>query len=160
MDKKHVAYIATVVLGLLVLGAALWMDDAALDDIDAPNKGSVSTLGPSLVSTRPVLSGTSSATVLISRARRSLYVFDKDAKPGVSACYGECEKKWPPFIVGPGNFADPAVPGNFGTIVRADGRVQMTYNGKPLYYYAEDVLPGEMKGDGANGVWHLIKITQ
>src|SRR5439155_1061501 len=35
---------------------------------------------------------------------------------------------------------------------------QVTINGYPIYYYAEDMAPGQVKGNGADGTWHVIKI--
>ena len=38
---------------------------------------------------------------------------------------------------------------------RPDATVQVSYNGKPLYYYSGDAEPGETNGDGVGDVWHL-----
>jgi hypothetical protein len=43
-------------------------------------------------------------------------------------------------------------------ITRAGGIKQVTINGYPVYYYAEDMAPGQAKGNGEGGVWHVIKI--
>jgi len=43
-------------------------------------------------------------------------------------------------------------------ITRAGGVKQVTLNGYPLYYYAGDMAPGQAKGNGEGGVWHVIKI--
>jgi predicted lipoprotein with Yx(FWY)xxD motif len=34
---------------------------------------------------------------------------------------------------------------------------QWTYRGKPLYTYSKDA-PGETKGDGVEGKWHLLTV--
>jgi predicted lipoprotein with Yx(FWY)xxD motif len=49
-----------------------------------------------------------------------------------------------------------------GTIQRNNGGVQSnqaTYNGWPLYFYAEDTAPGQTNGQGINSfnnLWYLI----
>jgi len=43
-----------------------------------------------------------------------------------------------------------------GTITRADGTVQVTYNGWPLYYYASDKASGDVMGEGVGNVWYVI----
>lgn len=84
---------------------------------------------------------------------RALYIFDKD-KPGVSDCTGDCLLKWLPYTT----ISPPSdLPANIGTIQQKDGIYQYTYKDMPLYYYTGDTEPGDTKGDGVNGVWHLVK---
>ncbi|MGH8849358.1 MAG: COG4315 family predicted lipoprotein, partial [Casimicrobiaceae bacterium] len=40
---------------------------------------------------------------------------------------------------------------------RDDGSKQWAYDGKPLYHWSKDKKPGDMTGDGFNGVWHAVK---
>ena len=41
-------------------------------------------------------------------------------------------------------------------VARSDGTLQWAYDGKPTYFYAGDAVAGDMSGDGAGGVWHVI----
>ena len=41
-------------------------------------------------------------------------------------------------------------------MVRIIDLSQEIYEGMPLYFYFEDVAPGEAKGDGLGDVWHVI----
>jgi predicted lipoprotein with Yx(FWY)xxD motif len=43
------------------------------------------------------------------------------------------------------------------TSKQANGSSQVTYGGKPLYYFAGDKAPGDTKGQGLNGVWWVVK---
>ena len=78
-----------------------------------------------------------------------------------SACDGLCALNWQPVLTD----GQPAAGPNFdhhalGTIVRADGTQQVTYNGKPLYLFSGDAyingLPygtARIGGDGASTPW-------
>jgi predicted lipoprotein with Yx(FWY)xxD motif len=87
---------------------------------------------------------------------RTLYRFDKDKnKPSASNCNADCTKAWPPFVV-----ADPAKvelggvdQKLVGTVKRADGTVQLTLNGWPLYRSTKDSKAGDFNGQGINGTW-------
>lgn len=83
----------------------------------------------------------------------TLYVFDNDTK-GVSNCNGSCASLWPPYLE---SSQMSSMPSNINTIKRADGKMQYAYNGMPLYYYANDKVPGDTTGDGVGGTWHLVK---
>ncbi|GAC13198.1 di-heme oxidoredictase family protein [Aliiglaciecola lipolytica] len=84
----------------------------------------------------------------------SLYVFDNDiGQDGQSVCYDGCAANWPPLLV-----QDNQVSGINGlsTIDRNDGGMQVTFEGRPLYLFANDLNPGDTNGDGVGGVWHLV----
>jgi predicted lipoprotein with Yx(FWY)xxD motif len=94
---------------------------------------------------------------MVDGSGRTLYVFSLDA-PGTSRCVGACARTWPPARSlggkpqpGPG-VASPAV----GNIQRPDASEQMTFNGRPLYYYSGDTSPGQSNGHGRSefgGAW-------
>ena len=82
----------------------------------------------------------------------TLYTYDEDM-PGKSNCSGFCAVAWPPVIAT--KTAKPI--GGFTTITRDNGTRQWAYQGKPLYGYFGDATPGEVRGDGVDGVWHVAK---
>jgi predicted lipoprotein with Yx(FWY)xxD motif len=43
-----------------------------------------------------------------------------------------------------------------GSVARTDGSEQVTYNGWPLYYFANDAAPGDTNGQGVNEVWYVL----
>jgi predicted lipoprotein with Yx(FWY)xxD motif len=97
---------------------------------------------------------------LVSFDGMSVYTFDKDtAGTTTSACTGDCLKSWPVVPVGAKDalVAGKGVTGKLATIAGADGKLQLTYNGWPLYYFAKDTEPKDTMGDGVGGVWHLAK---
>lgn len=77
--------------------------------------------------------------ILFDGGNRALYVFTRDRPHGASRCYGDCAAAWPPLyakgalIAGPG--AKRAL---MGTVRRRDGRLQVTYGGRPVYRYAHE----------------------
>jgi predicted lipoprotein with Yx(FWY)xxD motif len=104
---------------------------------------------------------TSAGTVLASSKGLTLYYYTKD-KPGsgMSVCTGACAKAWPPLMAPVKAPAGVKLPGKIGMITRADGTKQVTINGYPVYYYAGDMAPGQVKGNGEGGTWHVIKVKK
>jgi predicted lipoprotein with Yx(FWY)xxD motif len=95
---------------------------------------------------------TSKGRVLTNAAGHTLYWFAKDTM-NKSNCTGSCAQYWPPVI---GRASGPSLPHGFGTIKRADGQLQVTYDGHPLYTYAGDTMARQTKGNGLNisgGLW-------
>jgi len=93
------------------------------------------------------------ATVLTNTQGFTLYMFAPDTGTA-SKCNGSCAQIWPP-VTSPVT-AGPGITGTLGTIMRADGATQATYDGHPLYTYAGDTQPGQAKGNGIKGVWHEV----
>ena len=81
---------------------------------------------------------------------RTVYTFDKD-ELNRSNCAGGCLAAWPAFVAKAGATAH----GDFG-LIEANGAMQWTVKGKPLYYFAGDAKPGERNGDGSGGTWHVV----
>lgn len=91
---------------------------------------------------------------------RTVYRFDNDTnQPPKSTCDGQCLAAWPPLLTdGTATVVSAEIDSaKVGTLTRADGSVQVTLNGWPLYLFAQDKSPGDIKGEGAaNGKWHVI----
>jgi predicted lipoprotein with Yx(FWY)xxD motif len=86
----------------------------------------------------------------------TLYWYAKDMQHGPSTCAGACLSAWPAVAGTPVAAMGVTFAGKLGSVKDANGTVQATYNGYPLYTYAEDMTPGETSGNGAGGVWHVI----
>ncbi|MEO8397421.1 MAG: hypothetical protein ABI700_30775, partial [Chloroflexota bacterium] len=87
----------------------------------------------------------------------TLYTFDHDALD-TSNCTDKCATAWPPLLVDSADAltADEAIPGDWGTITRADNTIQVTYNGQPLYYWFKDANPGDTTGQGVGNSWWIV----
>lgn len=101
---------------------------------------------------------TSIGPVLADSKGFTLYWYSKDTRM-TSACTGGCATAWPPVIGKPVAAMGVRLTGKFGTITRAGGMVQATYKGHPLYTYAGDTAPGQVKGNGLGGVWHALRVN-
>jgi predicted lipoprotein with Yx(FWY)xxD motif len=109
----------------------------------------VSPLVPSLAMAQSVAENDGRIT---DASGRSLYTFDKDSS-GKSNCVGACATSWPPFLAQAGAQAA----GDYSLVAREDGSMQWALKSKPLYYFAGDAAPGDVRGDGQGGVWHAVR---
>lgn len=97
-------------------------------------------------------------TVLATGSGMTLYYYKSDPVPN-SACTGDCAKNWPPLLSNGGNIITTV---NFPaqlTIQKTANGNQIEYDGHPLYTYAGDMAPGQIKGQGAANVWYVISIS-
>jgi predicted lipoprotein with Yx(FWY)xxD motif len=89
----------------------------------------------------------------------TVYTFSRDmAGSGTSQCNGGCAATWPPLTVAAGAVptGGSGVAGRIATITRSGGGgLQVTYNGKPLYFFANDKAPGDTNGNYPG--WSLVK---
>jgi predicted lipoprotein with Yx(FWY)xxD motif len=96
--------------------------------------------------------------VIADKRGEAFYLFDRETR-GRSRCYGECAVAWPPLLTtgkpraGKGADADL-----LGTTRRRNGKLQVTYNGHPLYYYKDDE-PGRIlchNVEEFGGLWLVV----
>jgi predicted lipoprotein with Yx(FWY)xxD motif len=93
---------------------------------------------------------------LVDAKGMTLYIYTKDTA-GVSNCSGGCAANWPPLLTTSTPSAGKGVDDSkLGTITRADGSKQVTYNNQPLYYYIGDNNPGDTSGQGIGNVWYVL----
>ena len=151
------AGLAAVVLAL----AACASSSSSSSSPAAQNSTPAAAAGsPAAASGNMVLSRTINGTTVLTNSKGlTLYSFGPDTST-TSNCNGSCATYWPP-VKGPVT-AGPGVTGTLSTITRADGTIQATYDGHPLYTYAADSAPGQNKGNGINasgGVWHEVTVS-
>jgi predicted lipoprotein with Yx(FWY)xxD motif len=113
-------------------------------------------------SPRNVVAGGTSAygRVLFDGRGFALYAFARDPA-GHSTCGGACARSWPPAIVRGGVRAGRGARASLlGTTRRADGSRQVTYAGRPLYYYVGDRRPGQILCQHVyefGGLWLVVR---
>jgi predicted lipoprotein with Yx(FWY)xxD motif len=96
------------------------------------------------------VSSTGIGQILVNSQGRTVYLFKAD-QGSKSACTGACAAAWPPLLV----TGTPTVASNVnaslvGTTTRPEGKTQVTYNGHPLYLFAQDQKAGETNGQGVS----------
>lgn len=95
--------------------------------------------------------------VLVDGHGYTLYAYLPDHR-GRPRCTGYCAKQWPPLVL-PNGVSHPAAGAGLnrsllGTVRRANGTLQVTFNGWPLYLYVDDSAPGQATGQGDDmGLW-------
>jgi len=123
----------------IAVGVLLTMMGAQAVMADAVSIGTSDPLGP----------------FLVDDAGRTLYLFLGDS-PGRSTCEGGCIEQWPIVHferLEPSTDLDARL---FHEIERADGRLQSTYLGWPLYRFSGDGEPGEARGHGLGNQWFVV----
>jgi predicted lipoprotein with Yx(FWY)xxD motif len=112
------------------------------------------TAGATVATARTTLGPT-----LVDAQGRTLYLFEKD-KGSASSCSGTCASVWPPLTTGAKALAGGGVTAaKLGSTKRADGKTEVTYAGHPLYTYAGDAQPGQLKGQGLDqfgAAWYAL----
>jgi predicted lipoprotein with Yx(FWY)xxD motif len=97
-------------------------------------------------------------TMLFGSNSQAIYIFENDRK-GETVCYDECAEAWPPVFTEGKPKAGEGVKGSLlGTVERRDGKLQVTYAGKPLYFYAHEG-PGEVRCHNVDlngGFWWVV----
>jgi predicted lipoprotein with Yx(FWY)xxD motif len=92
-------------------------------------------------------------SVIVDAQGRTLYRFTAEAQ-GVPVCTGECVGTWPPALAS----SATGLPEHVATVKRPDGgKLQLTYDGHPLYRYAGDQTKADANGEGVGGQWFVVK---
>jgi predicted lipoprotein with Yx(FWY)xxD motif len=98
--------------------------------------------------------------ILFDGRGRALYAFTRD-EPARSTCADACAQAWPPYLVRGSVRAGPGVASSLlSTTRRADGARQVTYAGRPLYYWIGDSEPGDVGCQNVfefGGLWLVIQ---
>jgi predicted lipoprotein with Yx(FWY)xxD motif len=152
--RRHVAAAA----GLAALAAVV----AGCGGASKAAAGTSGSRGPQHGASQSVVIGTRTGPLgsyLTDGSGHALYMFASDSSTK-STCSGQCATYWPPLLA-KGKAATSGGVGSakLGTIARSDGSKQVTYDGRPLYYFALDKGPGQTTGQGLSDFgakWWLL----
>ena len=108
---------------------------------------------------RIVAKGSEYGRVLFDANGQVVYAFELDRKNRSNCTSADCVKAWPPVLTRQRPSAGAGVAASLlGTIRRRDGKLQVTYNGRPLYFY-EHESPGEIRCHNVDlhgGLWWVV----
>ena len=144
---------AALLAAIVVAVAACGGGDDAPSETAAP-AGPTTTAAQEPSGATVAVANSSLGDVLVDADGRTLYAFTKD-QGDQSACSGECATNWP-ALTGTATAGTGAEAGLLSTAMQANGSSQVTYGGKPLYYFAGDAKPGDIKGQGVGNVWFAV----
>ncbi len=147
--RGRIRRLGVVVAALAVTASAVAASAFAFQgSTEAASAGSVVELGR-----------TPLGRVLVDQRGRTLYLFEAD-QFGRSTCSGKCAAAWPPLLTsGAPRAARGVHAALLGTTKRADGKLQVTYQGYPVYTFFKDTKPGQAAGQGLDffgGEWYVL----
>ncbi|MDH3261522.1 MAG: hypothetical protein OEM81_07905 [Acidimicrobiia bacterium] len=150
-----------ILLAIMALVAAACSTASASNETTTTSQATTTTTQAPATTTQPEAAGgvvmvadSALGSILVDGDGNTLYLFTPDNQ-GESVCYDQCEANWPPLV--DDIQAKDGVDGSLlGTAPRTDGSHQVTYNGWPLYYFANDAAPGDTNGQGINDVWYTV----
>jgi predicted lipoprotein with Yx(FWY)xxD motif len=112
--------------------------------------------GAATITTVSTTKSTQFGTILVSG--KTVYTLKASKTP----CTAACLAVWPQVLL-PKGMAKPHAKGGvnaakLGTIKRANGALQVTYNGKPLYHFVGDTATGQVHGNVTDtwGKWSAV----
>ena len=97
--------------------------------------------------------------IIVNRKGMTLYSLSVERKGKFICTNKACLSLWKPLTVAKGAVATGAAHLSVGK--RPDGRRQVAYRGGPLYTFAQDTRPGDVKGNGFKdvGVWRVATVS-
>jgi predicted lipoprotein with Yx(FWY)xxD motif len=138
--------------------AAMKKEEAAMKKEEAAMKKEEAAMKKEAAGTRIVLGDSEFGEMLFSSKKQAIYIFENDPK-GKTVCYGECAEAWPPVLTkGKPKAGDGVKASLLSTVKRRDGKLQVTYAGKPLYFYSHEG-PGEVRCHNVDlngGFWWVV----
>jgi predicted lipoprotein with Yx(FWY)xxD motif len=105
---------------------------------------------------------------LVDSAGKTLYFSDEE-KAGTSSCTSACLGFWFPLTVRSKSISTPqGLTGKLSTVKRSDdGKLQVAFNGAPLYTFKLDAAAGDAKGNdfsdafgSTHFTWHAASTTK
>jgi predicted lipoprotein with Yx(FWY)xxD motif len=145
-----------LILGTIVFAAGVGV---AIAVASSGTSGAAAMNGKATVSVKRIAGH---GKVLVDAKGRALYRTAQE-RNGMILCKSACVGFWKPLIVRGKPTRSNSSVGRLGIVRRADGRRQVTDNGRPLYTFAPD-KPGKVTGDGFKDAfggqrftWHVLR---
>ncbi len=125
---------------------------AALVAAFAAHSGTAGSMSKQLV-VRTANNPTLHEKVLVNRNGLTLYSLSAEQRGRFICTDQSCLSLWAPLVVPKGTTPTGGL--HLATVRRPDGRMQVSYRGRPLYVFTQDRKPGDVRGNGFKdvGVW-------
>jgi predicted lipoprotein with Yx(FWY)xxD motif len=113
--------------------------------------------GESTAVVKSASNATLGTTVLTDTRGMTLYSLSVEKNGKFICTSSACTQVWHPLSASSAATPSGSV-GSLGTVKRPDGTEQVTYKGMPLYTFAQDQAPGDVKGQGFKdvGTWGVV----
>jgi predicted lipoprotein with Yx(FWY)xxD motif/nitrite reductase/ring-hydroxylating ferredoxin subunit len=141
---------------LVVLNSGCLSQDASSTSFANNNAAKKEYVAPNVASIR--VSYSQFGPIITDSRGMTLYAYQNDLD-GKSSCLGQCAINWPPLLTDGEVKVAGNITGKLTAVRRSDGRMQASYVDMPLYFFSQDLVPGDAKGHGASGLWHVINPT-
>ncbi|MGC8790320.1 MAG: COG4315 family predicted lipoprotein [Desulfurella sp.] len=100
-------------------------------------------------------------TYLAGPTGMTLYYLENETDNNIKCKNEVCLSKWPIFYEKELSIPRMLKSKDFKVFKRPDGKLQISYDNKPLYYFEGDKKPGDTFGNNLKtpvGIWHIIKV--
>ncbi len=147
---------AAAVVGLAACGSSSSSTPSGSTTSNPPAAAPTSTSSASCDMAAGIKTATAGGRVVLIDAQGfTLYWYAPDTATS-STCTGSCATAWPPLLGTPSFASGVSLTGKLGTIKRADGSIQATYDGHPLYLFKADTSAGMATGNNVSGIWWIM----
>jgi predicted lipoprotein with Yx(FWY)xxD motif len=148
------ALASTALLAALTMAAAACGGNNNQSSETAATAAPTTTAAQGASGTTVAVTSSKLGNILVDGDGRTLYAFTKD-KGDQSACSGGCATNWP-ALTGTAAAGTGVQASLLSTSMQANGDSQVTYGGRPLYYFAGDAKPGDTNGQGVGNLWFAL----
>jgi predicted lipoprotein with Yx(FWY)xxD motif len=159
MKRKITVLAAPVAIALITAGCGISASSPSSSSGPYGSAGPASPSNGIARTTKVGIANSALGRIVVDGKGSTLYLFEND-KGRASTCFASCASAWPP-VTFKGKLAAGrgVLAGALGTTDRQDGKVGVTYDGHPLYYFAGDVKPGDTNGEALNKFgadWYVL----
>jgi len=151
--------IPTIVVSLAVAACgSSYGSSRSSSQVSSAAPGTASSSAERTAGLKTAANATLGATVLVDAQGMTLYSLSGEQN-GRFICTSSCLQVWHPLRASAGT--PNATVGSLGTVKRPDGIEQVTYKGMPLYTFAQDQKPGDVRGQGIRdvGTWTAVTVS-
>ena len=93
--------------------------------------------------------------MLATSTSHTLYLNTTDSQEPVSV-HRRCAATWPPLKTKGKPVPAPALKKSLLATAKYGAKLQVTYNGHPLYQYIGDKAAGQANGEALHGQWYVL----